>query len=320
MDYRPTAKDTISVKAQSWFTKSVGLNAAGVPTNGRWGLFRQRYDFDADQAKIDYMRVLGQNTVLEASFGVFDSYEDGPPENDQELAKLQRATFPALANLPQFAALHNPLNVIPRVMWGNFQSSGSNDWIPNINYDGRLPLTGNDSAINIAVNLTHTRGAHTFKFGLMRERENFGQARSGTFGGEFNLANDTANPNNTGFAFSNAFLGQVTSYTESMGRPGDNRRQTTFAWYGAGHVETALGGHRRHGPADVQVGSDRGTCSASRRSSASSGSIPSWGGRPPVLYRPGHDVARASRPQPAHRRGCPGHVYRPDGSRHRIYL
>ena len=66
----------------------------------------------------------------------------------------------------------------------------------------------------------------------MRERENFGQARSGTFGGEFNLANDTANPNNTGFAFANAFLGQVTSYTESMGRPGDHRRQTTFAWYG----------------------------------------------------------------------------------------
>ena len=103
MDYRPTAKDTFSVKAQSWFTKSVGLNAAGVPTNGRWGLYRQRYDFDADQGKIDYLRVLGQNTVLEATFGVFDSFEDGPPENEQELAKLQRATFPALANLPQFA-------------------------------------------------------------------------------------------------------------------------------------------------------------------------------------------------------------------------
>ena len=64
-------------------------------------------------------------------------------------------------------------------MWGNFQSSGSNDWIPNITYDNRWPITGHDTAINIAVNLTHTRGAHTFKFGPMRERENFGQARSG---------------------------------------------------------------------------------------------------------------------------------------------
>jgi hypothetical protein len=285
MDYRPTAKDTFSVKAQSWFTKSVGLNAAGVPTNGRWGLYRQRYDFDADQGKIDYLRVLGQNTVLEATFGVFDSAEDGPPENDQELAKLQRATFPALANLPQFAALHNPLNVIPRVMWGNFQSSGSNDWVPNINYDGRFPLTGNDSAINSAVNLTHTRGAHTFKLGLMRERENFGQARSGTFGGEFNLANDTANPNNTGFAFSNAFLGQVTTYTESMGRPGDHRRQTTFAWYGqdtwkphsAVTVDMGLRMYKSDRPRHVLGES---SVFSFERFDAS------WGGRPPVLYAP----------------------------------
>ncbi len=80
----------------------------------------------------------------------------------------------------------------------------------------------------MAVNVTHTRGAHTFKAGLLREREIFRQARSGMFGGEFNFSNDAANPNNTGFAFSNAFLGQVTTYTESMGRVGDYRRQTTM--------------------------------------------------------------------------------------------
>jgi hypothetical protein len=285
LDYRPTSRDTISFKAQSWFTKSVGLNAAGVPTNGRWGLYRQRYDFDADQGKIDYLRVLGQNTVLEATFGVFDSAEDGPPENDQELAKLQRSTFPALATLPQFAALHNPLNVIPRVMWGNFQSSGSNDWIPNINYDGRFPLTGKDSAINAAINLTHTRGAHTFKIGLMRERENFGQARSGTFGGEFNFQNDAANPNNTGFAFANALLGQVTTYTESMGRPGDHRRQTTYAWYGQDTWKP-------HSTVTVDLGlrmyqSDRPRHTLGESSIFSFERFDqSWGGNPPVLYRP----------------------------------
>ncbi len=285
VDYRPTPKDTIAVKAQTWWTKSVGLNAAGVPTNGRWGLYRQRYDFDADQYKVDYTRVMGGRTVLEVSAGLFESWEDGPPENDQELAKLQRSTFPALATLPQFAGLHNPLNVIPRVMWGNFQSSGSNDWIPNINYDGRFPLTGNDSAINAAVNLTHTRGSHTFKLGLMREQENFGQARSGTFGGEFSFANETANPNNTGFAFANAFLGQVTSYTESMGRPGDDRRQTTFAWY-------AQDTWKPHSTLTVDLGlrmykSDRPRHVLGESSVFSFERFdPSWGGRPPVLFRP----------------------------------
>jgi Carboxypeptidase regulatory-like domain len=285
VDYRPTPKDTIAVKAQTWWTKSVGLNAAGVPTNGRWGLYRQRYDFDADQGKVDYTRVMGASTVLEVSAGFFESWEDGPPENEQELAKLQRSTFPALANMPQFASMHNPLNVIPRVMWGNFQSSGSNDWIPNINYDGRFPLTGNDSAINAAVNLTHTRGSHTFKLGLMREEENFGQARSGTFGGEFNFSNDTANPNNTGFAFANAFLGQVTSYTESMGRPGDDRTQTTFAWY-------AQDTWKPHSTLTVDLGlrmykSDRPRHALGESSVFSFERFdPSWGGRPPVLFRP----------------------------------
>lgn len=65
----------------------------------------------------------------------------------------------------------------------------------------------------------------------MREYERFGQARSGTFGGEFLFENDGADPTNAGFAYANAFLGHVTRYTESMGRVGDNRRQNTWAWF-----------------------------------------------------------------------------------------
>ena len=65
----------------------------------------------------------------------------------------------------------------------------------------------------------------------MREDELFGQARSGTFGGQFNFADDNLHPNRTGYAWSNAVLGQVRSYTESMGRVPDDRRQKTWAWY-----------------------------------------------------------------------------------------
>jgi hypothetical protein len=170
-------------------------------------------------------------------------------------------------------------------MWGNFQSSGSNDWIPNINYDGRFPLTGHDTAINGSASVTHTRGDHTFKAGILRERENFGQARSGTFGGEFNFQNDAANPNNTGFAFANAFLGQVTSYTESMGRPGDDRRQTTYAWY-------AQDTWRLHHALTMDLGlrmykSDRPRHIVGESSVFSLERFdPRWGGNPPVLFRP----------------------------------
>jgi hypothetical protein len=283
MDYRPTASDTLSVKGQTWYTKSSGYNVAGA--SARWGLVRQRYDFTADQAKLDYTKIIGNRTVLEVGAGVFNSHEDGPPEDDAALRSIQRSSFPALANLPQFAAIHNPLNLIPRAQWGNFQSSGSNDWVPNVTYDGRWPITGHDSAINISLNLTHTRGAHTFKTGVMRERENFGQARSGTFAGEFSFANDAANPNNTGFAFSNAFLGQVTSYTESLGRPGDNRRQTTYAWYGQDtwkvheNVSIDLGLRMYKSDLPRHVGGESSEFSFEAFDTR-------WGGNPPVLFRP----------------------------------
>lgn len=283
MDFRPTQNDTISIKGQTWFTKSVGVNVAGA--SARWGLVRQRYDFTADQAKIDYTRILGTRTVLEVNAGIFDSHEDGPPEDSEQLARIQRSSFPSLAGLPQFAAANNPLNLIPKAQWGNFQSSGSNDWIPNIVYDNRWPITGHDTAGNVAATLTHNRGAHTLKAGVMRERENFGQARSGLFGGEFSFANDTANPSNAGFAYANAFLGQVTSYTESMGRPGDNRRQTTYAWY----VQDTW---KVHPKVSLDIGLRMYKSDIPRHISGESSVFsferfdPKWGGNPPVLFRP----------------------------------
>ena len=295
VDYRPSDKDTFSVKGQTWFTKSVGVNVAGA--SARWGLVRQRYDFTADQAKFDYTRILGPNTVFEANAGVFDSYENGPPENAEQLARIQRASFPALAGLPQFAPGNNPLGLIPKATWGTFQSSGNADWIPNVSYDNRWPITGHDSAIAISMNLTHTRGAHTFKAGLLRERENFGQARSGVFAGEFNFSNDTNNPNNAGFAYANAFLGQVTSYTEAMGRPGDNRRQTTYAWY-------AQDTWKPHQKLTLDIGVRMYNSDLPRHTLGESSAFsferfdPTWGGNPPVLFRPGlvNGVRRAINP------------------------
>jgi hypothetical protein len=280
-DYRMTDKDSLSVKYQTWYTRSVGWEVAG--RSSPWGLVRQRYDFTADQAKVDYTRIINPRTVLEVGAGIFYSTEDGPPEDDTALAGIQRASFPALAGLPQFAALHNPLGLIPRVQFGGLQNN-SNE-VPNLTYDGRWPIYGADTAIAGAISLTHTRGAHTFKGGLMREFERFGQARSGTFGGEFNFSNDAAHPNNTGFAYANAYLGIVSSYTEDLGRVGDNRRQNTWAWYvqdtwkATTKLTLDIGLRMYKWDHPLQGGGEASEFTFERFD-------PNWGGKPPVLYRP----------------------------------
>jgi Carboxypeptidase regulatory-like domain len=281
LDYRPTSNQTLSAKYSSWYTRSVGWNVAGA--SSRWGLVRQRYDFTTDQFKLDYTRVLNSSTILELNAGEFYSTELGPPENDQQLAHIQRTSYPAIANLPQWAPFWNPLNLIPTVNFGTVQSNSRE--VPNITYDGRWPITGADTAVSLAASVTHTRGTHTYKAGILREHEIFGQARSGTFGGDFNFQSDSADPLNTGYAYANAFLGHVTTYTESMGKPPDDREQNTWAWYAQDtwKITPKL-------TVDYGLRMYKWSPPLSQTGEASGFSFerfdPTWSGKPPVLFIP----------------------------------
>ena len=89
VDYRPTDRDSLSVKYSHWFTKSVGWNVAGA--SSRWGLVRQRYDFFVNAVKLDYTRVINSSTVIEFAAGFSDQVEDGPPEDDTALRGIPGA-------------------------------------------------------------------------------------------------------------------------------------------------------------------------------------------------------------------------------------
>ena len=291
VDYRPTSNDSFAVKWQDFYTKSVGHNVAGA--SSRWGLVRQRYDFTHDIGKIDYTRIIGTRTVLEFATGVFRSTEDGPPGSDADLAGIQRSSYPALAALPQFTTRHNPLGLIPKARFGAVPSgsgvsgTGGGEVSPaaDIFYDNRWPITGEDSAFNAAINLTHTRGTHTFKFGVMRESEVFGQARSGIFAGEFNFAHSGSDAQSSQYAYSNLYLGHVLSYTEDLGRAPNFRIQNTWAWYAMDTWKirptlTIDAGLRMYKWAHPYNGGGEASAFSFERFD------PSWGGRPPVLYEP----------------------------------
>jgi Carboxypeptidase regulatory-like domain len=287
VDVRPNNANTISGKYQTWYTKSVGYGVADAGLLAPWGPVRTRYDFTVKQAKFDYTRIVNTSTILEISSGFFRSWEDGPAENDSELAKIQRASYPGLTSLPQFAPQINPLAVLPKAFFGTLQSSGNlaGGGTPFIGYDNRFPLTGTDWAFNTQASVTHTRGSHTYKMGVMREDEYFGQARASIFGGQFNFDNDINHPGSTGYAYANAMLGQVQKYTESLGRPPDDRRQVTWAWYGQDTWKPT-----KKITLDIGLRMYKWTQPVQQSGEASGFSVerfdPAWGGNRPVLFQP----------------------------------
>jgi hypothetical protein len=280
VDLKPTDKDTISIKFQKWWTKSEGYEVAGA--SSRWGLVRTRYDFTSDDGKVDYTRIISPRMVNEFSIGIHYSTENGPPASADALAGMQRQNR-GLASLRQIAPANNPLNIIPKASFGTLQNNSQQ--AADITYDGRWPITGADTSFPIRNDLTYTRGVHTFKFGALREHERFGQARSGNFGGTFDFSNDGNDPLRTGFAFSNAFIGHVTNYTEDMGRVPDNFYQSTWAFYAADSWKA-----RRNLTIDIGMRVYRWGYPLWGGGEASAFSFdrfdPKWGGKPPIYYQP----------------------------------
>ncbi len=56
-------------------------------------------------------------------------------------------------------------------------------------------------------------------------------ARATSFNGSFAFDRDATNPLDTGYAYSNAILGVVDSYTESNGHPNAHGRYSNVEWY-----------------------------------------------------------------------------------------
>jgi hypothetical protein len=230
VDFRPTSNDTISFKGSTWYVHQEGFESPGSNTgDARWGLIEAVYDFTTDMATASYTKIISPQLVNEFMFGGFYSTEQGPPVNDEALARLQRQNR-GLSGLPQFASGNNPLNIIPQAQFSGLPGLG---FLPaRINFDGRFPLDGFDTAITASNNLTYIRGAHTFKVGVWWEKAAFRQARAGNFTGEFQFQHNANNTRSSGYAFSNAYLGLFNNYNEALGRVADNRVQHTVAWFG----------------------------------------------------------------------------------------
>ncbi len=220
-DWKPTDKDSFAFRGSLWYADQLGYAVSAGGSN--WGLTRQHYTYTDNGVVMTYTRIFSPALVNEFMGGVRHGVEKGPPENDAELARVQRG--PRGLNLGQFYAANNPFHIIPQASFGGIPNS------PSISYDGRYPLRGADTVFNFSDNITWSRGSHTIKAGFSIERVRNYEGEQGNYGGNFDFGRDVNNPFDANYAFANALLGNFRSYSESNTRPSNEGRKTTAGGY-----------------------------------------------------------------------------------------
>ncbi len=222
VDYLPTAADRISLKGQLWVAQQYGYNVSSPAAP--WGLVRQCYCFNDKALSLSYTHIFSSNVILEFNAGVRHSREKWLVDGGQDqLNRVLRSATGFTAG--QWYPQSNAGGIIPQVTWSGITNPA------NITYNVRF-LTGAATTVqNYNGSLTVVHGPHTFKLGIADTAIRYYQGEQGIFGGSFTFANSANNPFNSGYAYSNAALGNFDSYTESNARYGVNLRQPILEWF-----------------------------------------------------------------------------------------
>ena len=232
-DFKPTDNDSIYAKAQWWTSDNLGLGTSGWPNgaNGvdRWGIL-SHYLYTDNGVSANWVHILKSNVVNEFNFGMRRDTEGFIP-GDGEIARLTRSGLNYTA--PQLFPANNKLNLVPTV--NGWTSVAGNP--ANINWLDRWGEVGQDYIRpSFADNLSIIRGDHSYKFGAYFQRLlNREAPGGGNWSGRLSFSTATAFTTalgSTGYAYSNALLGNFNSYQESSARNFTNSEIRIFQFYG----------------------------------------------------------------------------------------
>lgn len=161
--------------------------------------------------------------VNEFTFGVNRALQTVDPLTEAGLQRNVRANV--APNLPQFFPAANPRNLIPQANFGGVPNAGV------LNIEQRFPFFGTNNIWNWSNNLSKVWNNHNIKLGIYIEKTTRNAARGSAFNGTFNFNRDINNPFDTNYAYSNALLGSVQSYTEANNKPNGHARYRNIEWF-----------------------------------------------------------------------------------------
>jgi hypothetical protein len=131
---------------------------------------------------------------------------------------------------------NNTYDLIPNIRFANLNAQSAGQAITNppiYAWDTMFPQILTDQMINVADNISWVTGNHTFKAGFYLERMARNNDVAATYGteGTYYFGSDTANPNDTGYPYSNALLGSVQAYGEDNQSFMDHGHYSQPEWY-----------------------------------------------------------------------------------------
>ncbi|NWF83341.1 MAG: TonB-dependent receptor [Bryobacteraceae bacterium] len=194
-----------------------------VLASSSWPQLPIIYDIRSVGSVATLIHTFSPTKVNEFTFGINRAKQTVGPLNQEGFDRNVRSKIGL--NLPQFYPSANPDNLIPNANFGG---------VPNaavLNIEQRYPFFGTNNIWNYNDNFSWISGSHNMKFGIYLERTTRNAQRSTAFNGTFNFNRDVNNPLETNYAYSNAVLGSVQSYTESTNHPAGHSRYLNVEWY-----------------------------------------------------------------------------------------
>jgi Carboxypeptidase regulatory-like domain/TonB-dependent Receptor Plug Domain len=225
LDARPSGHNAIWGSLRTFRSSQYGSEITAGPA--KWGFFNGSYVSGDNSINGGWNHVMGSNGVNELSMGWRRATEGFGTKTDADLQHILKTTVGY--NLTQFNPSLNALGVIPTTTFG-LATTGIDS--PDFTYDSRLGSTAFDTLGSVRDNLTLTRGNHTWKVGGHLEFMTNNEARGGTWMGQYQFNNNSSNPLNTNFPFSNMLLGVYQQYTETSQYGETHNHQWWTEWYG----------------------------------------------------------------------------------------
>jgi hypothetical protein len=194
-----------------------------VLASSSWPQLPIKYEIFSSGSVATLIHTFSPTKINEVTFGVNRALQTVNPLNQEGFNRNVRSVIGL--NLPQFFPQANPDNLIPNANFGGVPNAGV------LNIENRYPFFGTNNIWNWSDNFSLVSGPHNVKLGVYIEKTTRNAQRGSAFNGTFNFNRDTNNPLDTNYAYSNAILGSVQSYTESTNHPHGHSRYVNVEWF-----------------------------------------------------------------------------------------